>query len=124
MAALGLAMFCAPSKAADIAPVTVSTLAITDSATLAAQISGKHTIDKLVLVNSSTTATVVTVYKNCGSTTTVAAVLKVLVPGTGAGGMAVVDFTASVVNNPFMYTDVCFRKADVVDYIYASAHYR
>ena len=125
IAVIGMALFFGgTAKAGNIVPVEVSTLAVTVASNTVAQIAGTKTIDKLTVTNSSATPTMLTVYRNCGSTTTITAVLKVLVPGSAAGGTVILNFTDQVVNNPFRYTDVCFRKADAVDYIYASAFYR
>lgn len=105
-------------KAADVS-VAVSTYSVSDAGTLAPQISGSAKIEKLVVSNSSSTATMVTVYKNCSSTTTVAAIFRVEAPATGN---VIIDFDNF--NLPLTYTDVCFRKEDAVDYVYVSAHYR
>ncbi|MDD2772757.1 MAG: hypothetical protein PHP45_03565 [Elusimicrobiales bacterium] len=108
-----------PVKAGD-ATVELSTYSITDPATMAAQISGASKIEKLVVANSSSTPTMVTVYQKCASTMTVSAVLHVEAP---AQSNSELDFNNY--NTPLgSYTDVCFRKADAVDHVYASAHYR
>lgn len=128
-ALLALCGFAVPAvKAADIVPITISTYAVSDAAHIGAEISGAASVDKFVFTNSTTTATTVTVYKNCASTTTVTAVLTVVVPSVtaAAGGTVSVDFTPSVVNNPFRYSDMCFRKVtDAADtYVKVSVHYR
>ena len=125
-----MAIFCLASfaKASDVVPIVISTYAVTEAAHIGAEISGAAVVDKFIFINSTTTASEVTVYKNCGSTTTVTAVAKVIVPSVtaSAGGMAVIDYTPSVVNNPFRYTDICFRKStDAADtYVKVSVHYR
>jgi|GEM_PF-2540252 hypothetical protein len=115
---LGASLMFSPAKAADIS-VSVSTYPVNEAATLSPQLVGAAKIEKLVIANSSSTATLVTVYEKCASTTTVVAVLRVIAP---ANGNAVLDFANY--NLPFTYTDVCFRKADAADYVYVSAHYR
>jgi len=111
-------MFGVSAKAADVS-VNVSTFPVTEAATLAPQIAGGAKIEKLVISNSSSTATTVTIYKNCGSTTTVSAVFHAVAP---AQSNAVLDF--GNYNLPLAYTDICFRKNDAVDSVYISAHYR
>ncbi len=117
-----------PVHANDIVPVAVSTYPVNEAATLSASIPGNASVDKFIFTNSTTTASVVTVYKNCTSTTTAAEVLKVAVPSitSASGGTVVLDYSATAVNNPFRYSDICFRKpSDAADsYIFASAHYR
>jgi len=111
--------YCAvPARAADVS-VAVSTYPVNEAATLAAQISGAAKVEKLVISNSSSTPTMVTVYRNCGSTMTVTALFRVAAP---AHDNVVLDFTNY--NLPLAYSDICFRKSDAVDYIYVSAHYR
>lgn len=111
-------MFGVSAKAANIS-VNVSTFPVTEATTLAPQIAGGAKIEKLVVSNSSSTATTVTVYKNCGSTTTATAVFHAVAP---AQNNVVLDF--GNYNLPLSYTDICFRKADAVDSVYISAHYR
>jgi len=111
-------MFGVTAMAADVS-VNVSTFPVTEAATLVPQITGAAKIEKLVISNSASTATMVTVYKNCGSTTTVSAVFHAVAP---AQGNTLLDF--GNYNLPLAYTDICFRKNDAVDSVYISAHYR
>jgi hypothetical protein len=117
LAFMGLAKI---SHAGDFT-ASISTYPINEAATMAAQVSGEQDIDKLIISNSTTTTQTVTVYKLCDSTTTVTAVMTLILPANQAP--VVLDFMENY-NNPLTIDDVCFRKSDSAALVYISAHYR
>lgn len=126
---LAVLMLCysVPKVKASDYTASVSTYAVTSAAETAAEISGIAKVEKFVFLNSTTTATTVTVYKNCGSTTTIEGVLSVALPSVAVGpGTLELDYSSVIVNNPFKYTDICFRKEDDAanGYVKVSVHYR
>lgn len=74
---IALILFAVPLMAADFTPynVTISTDAITDGDTMAAQISGEARIARMVLSNREGSAHYAILYKDSGDTNTVTAVL-------------------------------------------------
>lgn len=103
---------------ADDFSVAITTYPITEVATMAAQLSGERKINKLV-ISSSSTAQGVTVYKLCGSTTTVTALFTLQIPANSPP--VILDYPFGW---PFKVTDVCFRKTDHTTTVYAILQYR
>jgi len=103
---------------ADDLSVAITTYPVTEVATMAAQLSGDKKINKLV-ISSSSTAQGVTVYKLCGSTTTVTALFTLQIPANSLP--VILDYPFGW---PLTITDVCFRKTDPNTTVYAILQYR
>lgn len=96
----------------------ITTNPITEAGTIAAQINGARKIHKLI-ISSSSTAQSVTVYEQCGSTTTVTSVFTLQIPANSPP--VILDYPFG---SPLSKTDVCFRKTDSSTTVYVIAHYR
>jgi len=98
--------------------VALTTYPATEVATMEVQLTGTKKVDSLI-ISSTGTLQVVTVYNSCASTTTAIAVVTVHAPSTPLE----IKFDGNY-NNPLTLTSACFRKSDSSAPVYISVHYR
>jgi len=119
-----LSGFSAAAAAGDYT-VSATTYPITEAATMAAQISGAAKITKLDIFTTGEANQVVTVYKDCGSTTTVTAVYQVAISSdASASGQNWQKLEWPDYNSPLVFSNVCFRKSSTASTVYINAKYR
>lgn len=127
-----LAGFSAASMAGDYT-VSAGTFPVTEAHTIAAQIAGAAKIVKLDVFSTGEAAQVVTVYKDCGSTTTVAAVYQLTLgkssyevnsSSTISLGQDFQKLEWPDYNSPLTLSNVCFRKSSTASTVYVNVKYR
>lgn len=99
--------------------ITASTYPITEAATMAAQVSGKGEINMLILSNSGATGQTVTIYDLASSTTTVTAIMTIVLPA--AIGNTIVNFPDF---NPEDFNNLCVRKSTTATTINIYGRYK
>ncbi len=127
-----LASFSAVAAAGDFT-VSAGTFPVTEAHTIAAQIAGAAKITKLDVFSTGEAAQVVTVYKDCASTTTVAALYQLTLnkssyevnsSSTMSLGQDFQKLEWPDYNSPLLVSNVCFRKSSTASTVYIIVKYR
>lgn len=104
--------------------VSASSYPITEALTISTNIAGNIAVEQMFISASSTaTAQTVSIYSNCGSTTTATLVYRAYIAAGETSNPSIL-LNLPLYNTPLYLTNACFRKSDAASSVQFNVHYR